>query len=459
MNNNKTLLVHLCLFCGLLLAFAAHAQNQIQNIRIWPSPDNTRVVLDLAAAPDFKYFTLTNPDRLVIDLKGFPRAASLPKTNGESPLIRNIRSSSNQNGMRIVLDLSKNIKPQVFALAPAAPQGHRLVIDLPEGTGQTVSSAPGSVAGSSNATPASGPASGQRPPMPTASRAARDIIIAVDAGHGGADPGSIGPGGTYEKNLTLPIARQLVELINKEPGMKAVLVRTGDYFIHVNNRTDIARRMQADLLVSIHADAFTSPHPRGAAVWVLSLRRATSEVGRMLEQTERHGELLGGVAEVIKDSANERYLAQTVLDLSMNHSMVTAHQVANQVLSELGKVTTLHKREPQAASLGVLRAPDIPSILVEVGFISNPQEERLLRNPAHQQKLVQSLFNGLRRHFELSPPADSLFAQRRAKEHRVQAGESLSLLAQRYNVSVDELRRHNNLRSDSLRIGQVLRIP
>lgn len=454
MNKYKALFLHIVIFCSLLPGFAANASNQVQSIRVWPSPDNTRVVFDLVAAPDFKHFTLDNPHRLVIDLNRISGGTELPKVNGEAALVRGIRSSGSQNSMRIVLDLTKAVKPNVFALAPTAPYGHRLVIDFPDSNPAATTAS--SSAATSTATTGGGTS---RPAIPSSVRAARDIIIAVDAGHGGEDPGSIGPAGTYEKNLTLPIARQLVELINKEPGMKASLVRTGDYFIHVNNRTDIARRMQADLLVSIHADAFTSPNPRGAAVWVLSLRRASSEVGRMLEQTERHGELLGGVAEVIKDSANERYLAQTVLDLSMNHSMVTAHQVANQVLSELGKVTTLHKREPQAASLGVLRAPDIPSILVEVGFISNPQEERLLRNSAHQQKLVRSLFTGLRRHFELSPPADSLFAQRRAKEHRVQAGESLSLLAQRYNVSVDELRRHNDLRNDSIRIGQVIRIP
>lgn len=453
MNNYNRLTFRIFWCLCLLFSGQTFANNQVQNVRISPAADNTRVVLDLAAAPQFKYFTLENPDRLVIDLAQVRAGSRLPAINGESSLVRSIRSSSNQNTMRIVLDLTQSVKPKVFALVPAAPHGHRLVIDLPAVTAASSSAS----ASTSTTTVTSLPSSAAR--IPSTVRAARDIIIAVDAGHGGVDPGSIGPAGTFEKNLTLPIARQLVELINKEPGMRASMVRTGDYFVHVNNRTDIARRSQADLLVSIHADAFTSPTPRGASVWVLSLRRATSEVGRMLEQTERHSELLGGVAEVIKDSANERYLAQTVLDLSMNHSMVTAHQVANQVLSELGKVTTLHKREPQAASLAVLRSPDIPSILVEVGFISNPQEERLLRNAGHQQKLVQSIFNGLRRHFELSPPADSLFAQRRAKEHRVQAGESLSLLAQRYNVSVDELRRHNNLRNDSLRIGQVLRIP
>ena len=423
----------LCLFS--LVSLFASAANEVQSVRVWPSPDNTRVVFDLSSAPQHTYFTLESPDRLVIDLKDIKAGAGLPAVSGDTGLIKSIRSSNDANTMRIVLDLTKATKANVFALPPTAPYGHRLVVDLPDDqpTQQTA--------------------------VPAVRRTARDIIIAIDAGHGGEDPGSIGPSGFYEKNITLPIARQLQQLINNQPGMKAMMVRTRDYYLHVNKRTEIARGQQADLLVSIHADAFTSPQPRGASVWVLSLRRATSEVGRMLEQTERHSELLGGVAEIIKDSANERYLAQTVLDLSMNHSMVTAYQVANEVLGELGKVAHLHKAEPQAASLGVLKAPDIPSILVEVGFISNPGEEKLLKSASHQNKLAQSLFTALKRHFEKAPPADSLFAQQRSREHRVSAGESLSLLAQRYNVSVDDLRNLNQLSSDSIRVGQTLRIP
>lgn len=436
MKNNYYYNIKGCfLFVLSMLGFWAHAANEIQSVRVWPSPDNTRVVFDLTAAPEHKYFSLDNPDRLVIDLANIKPGSNLPAVAGDTGLIKAIRSSSDKNTMRIVLDLTQATKATVFALPPTPPYGHRLVIDLPD------------------ASPV------QPVAPPPLIRNARDIVIAIDAGHGGEDPGSIGPSGIFEKNITLPIARQLAQLIDRQPGMKARMVRTNDYYIHVNRRTEIARGQQADLLVSIHADAFTSPQPRGASVWVLSLRRATTEVGRMLEQTERHSELLGGVAEVIKDSANERYLAQTVLDLSMNHSMVTAYQVANEVLSELGKVAHLHKKEPQAASFGVLKAPDIPSILVEVGFISNPQDEKLMRTASHQTRLAQSLFTALKRHFEKSPPADSLFAQQRGREHRVSAGESLSLLAQRYNVSVDDLRSINQLSSDSIRVGQTLRIP
>jgi len=428
-NATRGLMLLLTLCCS-----TAVAANQVQGVRVWPSPDNTRVVFDLAEAPQHKSFTLDKPDRLVIDISNIKDGSSLPSISGESALIKNIRSSADDKRLRIVLDLSKSVNANVFSLPPTPPYGHRLVIDLPDE--QPVNNVP-----------------------PPAIRAARDIVVAIDAGHGGEDPGSIGPSGFYEKNITLPIARQLARLIDSQPGMKAMMVRTNDYYIHVNKRTEIARGQQADLLVSIHADAFTSPQPRGASVWVLSLRRATTEVGRMLEQTERHSELLGGVAEIIKDSANERYLAQTVLDLSMNHSMVTAYQAANEVIQELDKIAHLHKKEPQAASLAVLKAPDIPSILVEVGFISNPQEEKQLKTSSHQSKLAQSLFTALKRHFEKSPPADSLFALQRAREHRVSPGESLSLLAQRYNVSVDDLRSANRLTSDSIRVGQTLRIP
>ena len=434
MKNNYYKIKAGLLLCLALTSMTTLAANQVQGVRVWPSPDNTRIVFDMAAVPDHKSFSLDKPDRLVIDLKNVKSGSSLPEIAGESPLIKSIRSSLDGNRMRIVLDLAKASNASVFTLPPTPPYGHRLVVDLPD-------------------------AQPQQNIPPPAIRAARDIVIAIDAGHGGEDPGSIGPTGFYEKNITLPIARQLAQLIDQQPGMKAMMVRTNDYYIHVNRRTEIARGQQADLLVSIHADAFTSPQPRGASVWVLSLRRATTEVGRMLEQTERHSELLGGVAEIIKDSASERYLAQTVLDLSMNHSMVTAYQVANEVLDELGKVAHLHKKEPQAASLGVLKAPDIPSILVEVGFISNPQEERQLKSSSHQTQLARSLFAALKRHFENSPPADSLFAQNRARQHKVSAGESLSLLAQRYNVSIDELRSLNQLSSDSIRIGQTLRIP
>ena len=239
------------------------------------------------------------------------------------------------------------------------------------------------------------------------------------------------------------------------------MTRTGDYYISPNRRPQIARKHKADLFVSIHADAFTTPQPSGASVWVLSMKRANTELGRWLERTERHSELLGGAAEVIQDTANERYLAATLLDMSMDHSLTTSYDIGRDVVKELKKVTKLHKKTPQALSLAVLTSPDIPSILVETGFISNPREEKNLNWSAYRQKLAESIFAGIKRHFRDSPPDGSLWAKRRQeiRTHRVSSGESLSLLAQRYNVPVSKIKRANNLRSDVVKVGQLLTIP
>ena len=289
----------------------------------------------------------------------------------------------------------------------------------------------------------------------------RDIIVAIDAGHGGKDPGSIGPAGSFEKNITLSIAKMLESRINAETGMRAVMTRSGDYYISPNGRPEVARKHKADLLISIHADAFSQPQPRGASVWVLSMRRADSELGRWLEKSERHSELLGGAAEVISDNASERYLAETILGLSMDHSMSTSYDLSKKVISELKGITRLHKRAPQAASFAVLTAPDIPSILVEVGFISNPQEEKNLNWSKYRQQLADALLAATKRYFQQTPPDGTLWASIKSetRTHKVRSGESLSLLAQRYNVKVSSIKAANNLNSDMVRIGQVLTIP
>mgnify|MGYP002413245636 CR=1 FL=1 len=289
----------------------------------------------------------------------------------------------------------------------------------------------------------------------------RDIIVAIDAGHGGYDPGSIGPAGTYEKHITLRHAKKLEDMRNRERGMRAIMTRGDDYYVSPNRRPEIAREKKADLLISIHADAFSQPQPRGGSVWVLSMRRADTELGRWLEKSERHSELLGGAAEVINDKSSERYLTETILGLSMDHSMATSHDLGNKVVEELKQVTSLHKRKPQAASFAVLTAPDIPSILVEVGFISNPQEEKNLNWSKHRERLANAMFNATKRYFKQVPPDGTLWAQERAnnRTHKVRSGESLSLLAQRYNVKVSSIKAANDLSSDVVRVGQVLNIP
>ncbi len=439
------------LFLCFVVQFAYGAQNNIDGVRIWPSPDNTRVVFDMKAAPEFTYFTLKNPLRLVIDLKNTSDSAKLSGVENSGDLIKKLRYSTpkNKSSARVVVELNRNTKPSLFAVTPNGSLGHRLVLDLPD-------SAP-----RSSSTQSASTLTGSVVIDDTSSARDRDIIVAIDAGHGGHDPGSVGPAGTYEKHITLSIAKKLESKINREPGMRAIMTRSGDYYISPNRRPEIAREKKADLLISIHADAFSQPQPRGGSVWVLSTRRADTELGRWLEKSERHSELLGGAAEVINDKSSERYLTETILGLSMDHSMATSHDLGNKVVEELKQVTSLHKRKPQAASFAVLTAPDIPSILVEVGFISNPQEEKNLNWSKHRERLANAMFNAAKRYFKQVPPDGTLWAQERVnnRTHKVRSGESLSLLAQRYNVKVSSIKAANDLSSDVVRVGQVLNIP
>ena len=425
---------------GQFLPEAQASSNSINSVRIWPSPSNTRVVLDLKDQPKYSWFTLKNPNRLVIDLADTKQDLDFSKIANNSELVTKIRYSTpkSKDAVRIVLELDKKVQPQIFALQPTAPYGNRLVVDLPDNR-----------PGQSNLI--------EQP----VNKRHQDIIIAIDAGHGGEDPGSIGPTGTYEKNVVLRISKKLAALIDAEPGMRSVLIRTGDYYLTPNRRPEIAREKKADLFVSIHADAFTQPQPNGASVWVLSTGRANSELGRWLENTEQHSELLGGAAEIIQDTNNERYLTQALLDMSMDHSIATSYDVGRNILSELRAMMKLHKKSPQAASFAVLTSPDIPSILVETGFISNPRDEKNLNWSKHQHNLARSIFKGIKAHFRATPPDGTLWAKRKPKSrtHKVERGDSLSELALRYNVSVNNLKRANNLNSDMVRIGQVLNIP
>ncbi|MGJ8681893.1 N-acetylmuramoyl-L-alanine amidase [Paraglaciecola sp.] len=431
----------LLVVCHIGFAKNALGQNNIDGLRIWPSPNTTRLVFDLTNTPKFTYFPLANPERLVLDIENTAKNFDFSKVNNESNLVKKVRYSKakNANSIRVVIELSKKLDKNVFALQPTKPYGNRLVIDFTDTSAPTAPQIVLDAKSSNN----------------------RDIVIVLDAGHGGEDPGSIGPSKSYEKNVTLGISKRLATLINKEKGLKAIMTRTGDYYISPNARPQIARKHKADLFVSVHADAFTTPQPSGASVWVLSMKRANSELGRWIERTERHSELLGGAAEVIQNTANERYLAEALLDMSMDHSLTTSYDLSRDVIKQLGRVTKMHKKTPQAASLAVLTSPDIPSILVETGFISNPKEEKNLNWSAYRQKLAQSIFSGIKEHFKSSPPDGSLWAKwkQETRTHKVRSGESLSLLAQRYNVSLSQLKQVNNLRSDVVKIGQVLTIP
>ncbi|CAD5249264.1 N-acetylmuramoyl-L-alanine amidase [Alteromonas sp. 38] len=452
----------LSVMCIWVVVQTVHAaQNQIDGLRIWPSLDNTRIVLDMSSAPEFTYFPLKNPHRLVIDLSNTSDSKVLSLQSESGDLVRKVRYSTpkNKHSARVVIELNRAASPSLFAMTPTKPYGHRLVIDLKD------SGAPAASLSSSNTSASSkSPSNSSTSSVVmdgSSSHRNRDIIVAIDAGHGGEDPGSIGPAGTYEKHITLSIAKKLEAMINGERGMRAIMTRSGDYYVSPNKRPELARKKKADLLISIHADAFSQPQPKGGSVWVLSMRRADTELGRWLEKSERHSELLGGAAEVISDKSSERYLAETILGLSMDHSMATSHDLGNKVIEEMKQVTSLHKRSPQAASFAVLTAPDIPSILVEVGFISNPQEEKNLNWGKHREKLAKAMFTAAKRYFKQVPPDGTLWALERAdsRTHTVRSGESLSLLAQRYNVNVSRLKAANNLNSDVVRIGQILTIP
>ncbi|MFW8590855.1 N-acetylmuramoyl-L-alanine amidase [Glaciecola sp. 2405UD65-10] len=422
-------------------AFTVLAANKIEQARFSDSSDTARIVFELKQAPTFSYFSLKNPDRLVVDIKGVPKAYNFNDLNLTGNKVNRIRHSTpkSKGDTRIVIETSKKLNPRIYLLEPGDGNSHRMVVELVD----------------PNPPPAftinnSGP------------NRDKNIIVVIDAGHGGADPGSIGPTGTYEKNITLSIAKMLAKLVDEEPGMRAVLTRKGDYYISPNDRPKVAAKEKADLLVSIHADAFTTPQPKGGSVWVLSKGRADSELGRLLEQTERSSQLLGAAADVIDDRDTERYFAETIFNMSMDLSRALSYELSNEVIKEMKSITKMHKRTPQSASLAVLTAPETPSILVEVGFISNPQEEKNLNWALHRQRLAAAMFTSIKRYFQKTPPDGTLWAQWKSKapiSHTVANGESLSLLAQRYGVSVREIKVQNNLNSDLVRIGQVLNIP
>ncbi|NRF28033.1 N-acetylmuramoyl-L-alanine amidase [Vibrio coralliilyticus] len=429
--------------------------NALESIRVWPSPDETRVVIDLASEAEYSYFTLSSPDRLVVDLKQTTINTKLPINVSESPVLKRIRKSSppQKGTYRLVFELKRKVAPQLFKLAPTpgGQYGHRLVIDMPHGS-------------SSSSTTASKPSSSSSSQV---SRDASqllgtaDIVVAIDAGHGGEDPGSIGPSRKYEKHATLAISKKIAAQINAVPGMKAVLTRRGDYFVNLNKRSEIARGSKAHLLVSIHADGFRTPQPRGGSVFVLNTRRANSEIARWVENHEEQSQLLGGAGEVLSKNTSDKNVSQTLLDLQFSHSQKEGYKVATKILKQMsGAGIKLHKKQPVNASLAVLKSPDIPSVLVETGFITNPTEEKLLFQRSHQDKLARALTKAIVQYFEANPPEGTLFSNRgKTIKHKVKRGESLSVIAKKYGTTTKAIMQANKLKSSGLAIGQVLTIP
>jgi len=411
-------------FSGLAILFllfpllSLAGDSAIRSARLWPAQDYTRITLESDAPIRYNVMTLHDPERLVIDLEEFtagPELRDLPgKVSAEDPYVQAVRIGYPEPGvLRVVLDLKGKIIPQVFALKPVGDYGHRLVVDVyPASPADPLMAlylgkenalpviAPDGVNGTTIPDPA---ADRPRKPAPAVKRGrddpVRKVIIAIDAGHGGEDPGARGRRGTREKDVTLEIARKLRAKIDADAGMKAVMIRDGDFFIPLNVRVEKARRAQADLFVSIHADAWIKPHVRGSSVFALSERGATSAMARWIAKKENDADLIGGANFDVDDP----YLKKTLLDLSQTATINDSLKLGRDVLAQLGNINDLHKDEVEQAGFAVLKAPDIPSILVETAFISNPQEEKRLREDGYQDKMAEAIYRGIQRYFSKNP--------------------------------------------------------
>ncbi len=394
---------------ALLASAAAGADERIRNLRVWPSQDYTRITIETGAEVRYELTALKNPERLVLDLENVDFLSivdqSAKKVSADDPYVTALRAGRFKPGaVRLVVDLKGEAKPQVFTLKPIGEYGHRLVIDVypvvPPDPLMALLQRKETAEPPAAAEPRKPPPAGPKAPAP------RMLTVVVDAGHGGEDPGARGRRGTHEKHVTLAIARRLKALIDAEPGMRAVLTRDGDYFIPLAARADKARRVKADLFVSIHADAFMLPHARGSSVFALSERGATSTTARWLAKRENEADLIGGVNLDVKD----RYLAETLLDLSQTATINDSLKIGRAVLAELGEVNTLHKAYVEQAGFAVLKSPDVPSILVETAFISNPEEEKRLGDAAYQERLARAVLAGIKSYFAKSAPARTIAA-------------------------------------------------
>ena len=464
---------------------ASAEAGDVDNIRLWAAPDHSRLVFDLSSPVEAEVFQLDNPSRLVIDLSDAQLKDDPSSLNLSGSAISSVRTGVRDGtGLRVVLELNRSIEPRHFSLAPNDQYGDRLVVDL-EYPGESAVEDPidpiekmireQEIAAQRAKTEAV--AEGRAPeeavaatPVdPAKPHPKRDIIIAVDAGHGGEDPGATGPSGTREKDVVLQMADRLAKMINQTSGFKAVMIRDGDYYVGLRQRTLIAREQKADFFVSIHADAFSSPRPYGSSVFALSQSGATSETAKWLAATENRSDLIGGVDGNLSLDDKDQVLRGVLLDLTMTATLNDSLAIGGDMLERIGQVNHLHKSRVEQAGFVVLKSPDIPSLLVETGFISNPEEERKLRDGAYQERMMSAVFSGVRAHFERNPPPASLLAWQRdhgssgnamaSGEYRIQAGDTLSGIAQRHGVSLSQLRQANELASDSIRVGQVLRIP
>jgi len=464
---------------GIVLLAQVAQSATVNGVRVWRAPDHTRIVLDLDAPVQHSLTLAGNPDRIILDVSNSKLMGDLAKLPLADTPVMVIRSYvHNKTDLRLVLDLKAKVAPNSFLLKANAGMHDRLVIDLydevvPAAAATTATATP-APANKPVTTPQDKPGAKPTAPAPAASQPVaavdlqgkRTIVIAVDAGHGGEDPGAMGPNRLREKEVTLAIAKELVAAINAQPGFVGKLTRTGDYFIPLKKRRDLARNMKADLFVSIHADAFTKASARGASVFALSQNGATSETARFLAQRENESDLIGGVGDISLDG-KDQVLAGVLVDLSMTATLNSSLQVGNHVLNSMGSFAHLHKRHVEQAGFMVLKSPDVPSILVETGFISNPDESRKLATVAYRKQMASSVFKGIRQYFYQHPPVgtyvaaqvESGMAKDFERQHTVVAGDSLSGIATRYGVSTQRLMQHNKMSNSTVKLGQTLKIP
>lgn len=424
------------------LAMASSEQAVITGARMETRPGQTRMVFDVSKNVEHSLFSLASPDRVVLDLKDTRLISGLSFSAAQSDTLARVRHSPRNSGsdLRLVMDVKKSVQISSEVIDNPSGQGKQLLVSLRHAENQP----------------------GLAPPVAVkrikdADTVARDVIVAIDAGHGGNDPGAVGKRGTKEKDIVLKVARRLEALLRREPGFRPVMIRNSDVYLPLRGRIRKAREKKADLFISIHADASLNHKARGSSVYVLSSNGASSEAARWLADQENAADLIGGVSLDDKDDT----LAEILLDLSQTHTLESSHTVAQDVLTELSKVGKVHSPRVERAGFAVLKSPDIPSVLVETAFISNPSEEKRLKTVAYQNAIAKSLLKGVRAYFYENAPRGTALAQQRINvaKHVVKRGDTLSGVAQRYRVNLEAIRAANKLKSDQVRVGQVLSIP
>ena len=424
-------------FLGMLLAFPVGAV-EVHDVRLWRAPDHTRIVFDLSGPTEHKLIELDSPSRIVLDVENTRIKSGLSGLQLAGTPVALVRTGIRDgDDLRVVLELNASVKPRSFFLKANDQAGDRLVLDLYDKSPQARAAAPTKSVHQSDK---------------------RDIIIAIDAGHGGEDPGAIGPNRKREKDVVLAIAKELDALLKADKGFSPTLIRTGDYYISLRGRRDLARQRQADLFVSIHADAFKRKEARGASVYALSTSGATSTAARYLAQRENESDLVGGVSLSDKDDI----LAGVLADLSMTSTLDNSLKLGGNVLRNMDRIARLHKKGVEQAGFAVLKSPDIPSILVETGFISNPEESRLLATSAYQKKMARAIHAGIREWFLAHPPSGTLIAwqkQQEGQQYVIARGDTLSGIAERFNVPLADLKIRNGIAGEKIMVGQKLLIP